>query len=470
MKTTSRTETREFKAEAGSRMNNVLDPLDQRTFDLGQALGVNSLLQSVWVYDRPIDVDGLRRFHESLRRGRLSRAIERSPLSFGRHRWVASENSSDLEIVETARPRDEFDDWLEEQINTPLDCENGPGWHLAVLPFTEGGSGVSLVVSHCLIDGVGLCETLADAALGRTDPISWPAPASRSRWRALREDGWQTVRDIPAVGRAVVAAVRLARRTSGVAGASTSSTEPAPATPPEASPQGDVGAAESAAVPMATVFVDADEWDARAQALGGTSNSLLVALAARLAHRAGRLDSDGFATIGMPVNQRTDGDTRANARSTVTLSVDAELVSSDLREIRAAVKQALTRLGEAPDEELAVNALITVLPKRFLKATSRVDSHNQVGSSNLGVLDPAASRVDGTDADSFAIKVLPHLGLTEAMLYRFGGTQSFLSGKANGQIFVAAHSYLPGRVNTNERLKQDLSGALNDLSLTGRFL
>lgn len=468
MKTTSRTEMSDG-ADTGSRMNNVLDTLDQRTFDLGQALGVNSLLQSVWVYDRPVDVDGLRRFHDSLRSGRLSRAIERSPLSFGRHRWVASDYASDLDIAETARPRDEFDDWLEEQINTPLDCEKGPGWHLAALPFSEGGWGVSLVVSHCLIDGVGLCEALADAALGRADPISWPAPASRSRWRALREDGWQTVRDVPALGRAVVAAIRLARRTSGGAGGSTSPAQQPP-TPQPASPQGEVGADEPAAVPMATVLVDADEWEARAHALGGTSNSLLVALAARLAHRAERLDSDGLATIGMPVNQRTDGDTRANARSTVTLSVDPERAISDLRDIRAAVKETLIRLGEAPDEELAVNALIIALPKRFLKATSRVDSYNLVGSSNLGVVDPAASRADGTDADSFAIKVLPHLGLTEAMLHRFGGTQSFLSGKANGQIFVAAHSYLPGRVNTNERLKQDLSVALDDLSLTGRFL
>lgn len=35
------------------------------------------------------------------------------------------------------------------------------------------------------------------------------------------------------------------------------------------------------------------------------------------------------------------------------------------------------------------------------------------------------------------------------------------------EIFVSAHSYLPGRLNTNERLRQDLSTALNDFSLTG---
>ncbi|MGV0812483.1 hypothetical protein ABQF34_11040 [Mycolicibacterium boenickei] len=463
MRTTYTNEARELNAGAGPKVSNILDVLDQRVFDLGLAIGVNSLLQSVWVYDRPVDIDGLRRFHENLRRGRLSRGIEQSPLSFGRHRWVASDNSSDLEIVETARPREEFGDWLDEQVNTPLDCEHGPGWHLAVLPFTDGGSGVSLVVSHCLIDGVGLCEALADAALGRDDTISWPAAASRGRWNAVWEDGWQTVRDIPAVCRGVVAAIRLARRSHE--GAPAASVSPSPTAPAPAA-----GSDEPIAVPMATVLVDAAEWDARAQALGGTSNSLLVGLAARLAQRGGRVGADGSVVVGMPVNERADGDIRANARSSVAVTVDPDLAITDLREIRAAVKQALIRHGEAPDEEYAVNAIIPLLPKRFLGATSRVGSPNGVGSSNLGVVNPAASRPDGTECDCLAIKVLPHLGLTEAMLNRFGGTQSFLSGRANGRVFISAHSYLPGRVNTNDRLRQDLSNALNDFTLTGTHL
>ena len=182
-------------------MSNILDLVDQ-TFFLGeQATGATAVLQCVWVYNRAIDIDGLRRFHHHLQRGRLSRRIERSPLPFGRHRWVAPSGQSDLEIVATPRPREDFDAWLSEQANTPLDAEHGPGWHLAVLPFTDGGAGVSLVISHCLTDGVGLCEALADAASGRHDPISWPAAGSRRRWQALREDARQTVRDIPGIGR-----------------------------------------------------------------------------------------------------------------------------------------------------------------------------------------------------------------------------------------------------------------------------
>src|SRR6185437_247600 len=265
-------------------MTNVIDLVDQTMFLGERATGTTSLLQCVWVYNRAVDIDGLRRFHRHLSQGRLSRRIERSPLPFGRHRWVAAGAQSDLEIVESARPREEFDAWLAEQADTPLDAEYGPGWHLAVLPFTDGGAGVSLVTTHCLTDGVGLCEAVADAAAGHPDPISWPAAGSRRRWKALREDARQTARDIPAVGRAAVAASRFARSQGGGEGAA-------------AAPAAYTGADEVVALPSETIFVDAQQWDARAQALGGTSNALLAGLAARLAQRAGRLAEDGSVAL-----------------------------------------------------------------------------------------------------------------------------------------------------------------------------
>ena len=315
-------------------MSNVLDLVDQAAFVGERATGTTNLLQCVWVYNSAIDFDGLRRFHHHLQQGRLSRRIERSPLPFGRHRWVSPSDQSELEIVATPRPREEFDAWLSEQADTALDAEHGPGWHLAMLPFTDGGAGVSFVTSHCLIDGVGLCEALAAAASGHHDPINWPAAGSRRRWRALREDARQTARDLPAIGRAVVAAARFARRHRG--GGSDTQLPSAPRSP-------FVGPDERVAAPKATIFVDADEWDARAQSLGGTSNALLAGVAARLAERAGRVTADGFVTVALPVNDRADGDTRANAITAVDITVDPAAAATDLRGIRAAIKQALIR-------------------------------------------------------------------------------------------------------------------------------
>ena len=97
----------------------------------------------------------------------------------------------------------------------------------------------------------------------------------------MREDARQTVRDIPAIGRAVAAAARFVQRNGGGTGSATR-----PPAPP-------AGTGERITLPTATIFVDAAEWDARADALGGTSNTLLAGLAARLAERVGRVAADG---------------------------------------------------------------------------------------------------------------------------------------------------------------------------------
>ena len=440
-------------------MSNVLDLVDQ-TFFLGErATGVTAVLQCVWVYNRAVDLDGLRRFHQHLQRGRLTRRIERSPLPFGRHRWVSPSGQSDLQIVATPRPREEFDAWLSEQANTPLDAEHGPEWHLAVLPFIDGGAGVSLVISHCLTDAVGLCEALADAACGRHAPIRWPNAGSRRRWQALREDARQTARDIPGIGGAVVAAARLARRSRGRAGL----TAPLNTRPP--APR--AGAHERITLPTATIFVDADEWDARAHSLGGTSNTFLEALAARLAQRVGRVTADGSVTLGMPVNLRKAGDTRANAVTNVDITVDPAPATTDLREMRAATKQALIRSQEQPDERLALLPLVPLLPQWLVKrmvslATACATS---VVSSNFGVVDPAVYRPDGTDADHFAIKG-SNLGVTKAIMHRTGGIMALALGRSDRQIFVSVLAYQPGRANSNDNLRRDFSSVLSDFSLT----
>ncbi|OBF72248.1 hypothetical protein A5750_17510 [Mycobacterium sp. 852002-51613_SCH5001154] len=437
-------------------MSNLLDLADQTLFLGERATATTSVVQCIWVYDRAIDMDGLRTFHRHLGRGRLRRRIERSPLPFGRHRWVAPASAPDLDIVAAGRSRDEIDDWLNEEAGKRPDAEHGPGWHLAVLPLTDGGAAVSLVVTHCLTDGVGLCEAVADAARRRDDPIAWPAAASRRRWRALREDTRQTARDTPDVGRALVAAARMAR--AGRAAATSSATKrPVPPTGPD----------ERITLPMATVFIDADEWDARATTLGGTSNALLAGLAAHLAQRVGRVAADGTVNVGMPVNERTPGDTRANAVVNVDITVDPALVTRDLREIRARIKEALSRHQNEPDERWALLPLVPLIPKRVMRRLIGVvtGSAITVVSSNLGSVDPAVNRPDGTDAGHFAMRTV-YPGVTTATMYRTNGALALLSGRARGRVFISFLAYELGGPNSKAHLRQQVSGALSDFSLT----
>jgi hypothetical protein len=217
---------------------------------------------------------------------------------------------------------------------------------------------------------------------------------------------------------------------------------------------------------MATFFVDAAEWDARAAALGGTSNALLAGMAARLAQRAGRVDADGLATLALPVNERTPDDTRANAITAVDITVDPAAVSTDLQPIRAALKQALIRRDEVADERFAMLPLSPLLPRWLVRRMAGValGGATTSGSSNLGELDAAANRPDGTDADSFTMRTL-YPGVTSATMHHTGGMLGLLSGRVRGRVFVSVYAFQPGRSNSSDEMRQDISGVLREFSL-----
>jgi hypothetical protein len=301
---------------------------------------------------------------------------------------------------------------------------------------------------------------VVEAACGYDHTINWPAAGSRKRWRALREDARQTARDIPGIRRAVVDAARFARRNRRSAGSATAplSKPPAPIS----------GADELVALPTATAFLDADEWDARAQSLGGTSNTLLAGLAACLAQRVGRIAADGSVTLAIPVNERTADDTRANAVTMLDITVDPASATTDLGEIRAATKQALIRHREVPDERRTLLPLVPLLPQRLVKRMVGVatgGASNVVVTSNIGAAPPAANRPDGTDADRVAL-LSRYPGVTKAMMHQLGGLLVMHSARVHRQVFVSVLAYQPDGPNSNDELWQDLSSALSDFSLT----
>src|SRR6478752_4908255 len=185
--------------------------MDHALFAQHRAIGRSVVVQVVWVYEHAIDFDGVRRFNHHLGYGLVGRRIERSPL-FARHRWVADRGPVNIDIAECARPRAELSDWADERSQLPIDLECGPGWHIGVLPLTDGSTAVSLVISHYLIDGFGLALTIAEAVLENSRDLGYPPPRSRPRLRALVQDAPQTAQDVPEVARALVAAAKLARR------------------------------------------------------------------------------------------------------------------------------------------------------------------------------------------------------------------------------------------------------------------
>ena len=141
--------------------DNVVPYADQALLLALRGAGQEAVMQIIWIYEHDLDLDGVRRFHQNFGRGLVGRVIERSPLPFGRHRWVSVPGpQTALDIAEQPRPRDELCDWAHEQVELPLDPEWGPAWRMGVQSFTDGTSAVSLVVSHTVVDGGGVVASV----------------------------------------------------------------------------------------------------------------------------------------------------------------------------------------------------------------------------------------------------------------------------------------------------------------------
>lgn len=451
-------------ANLDAPVGNTLAYLDQAAFAALRAVH-QALIQVTWVYDRAVDVDGLRRFHQNLGYGLLGRRIERSPVPFARDHWVKAPPPSDddIDFAATARPRDQIKAWADERVRLPIDPEWGPGWHLGVLPLEDGGTAVSLVTTHTLVDAIGFLEAITDAAEGRRRDLGYPAAGSRTPIRAVREDLRETIKHLPDVAHALAAVVRRARRDRKELGSSTKASPPAPKA---------TGNDPLVEVPALTAYVDSADWDALAKSLGGSSNSLAAGIASRLAVMAGRVKEDGTVTLRFSISLRTEGDTRGNALTAVDITVDPNRPLKDLGEMQAEITAGILTAMEDPDNEwLAPLPLAAMTPRWALRRVAGMalgGSTLPVTCSNVGEFSGPANRPDGTDADYISVRNLePDMKLS--VLEAMGGQLFLASGRGREKVFLRVSGYLPGRRNTIDDLRELVSLTLAEFDLTAEF-
>lgn len=445
------------------RPDNRISFTDQVMF-LGQrATGQEAVVQIVWIYEHPIDFAELRRFHRDLGHGLMGRRIETSPLPFGRHRWVSWPGPQKPLETAAQRPRAELSDWVDERAQLPVDPEWGPGWHIGVLPMTDGATAVSLVASHCVVDGGGFLLTIADTVKGKTRDFGYPPPASRTRREALVADLADTARGVPEIGRTLLTAVKqgIRRRKEFTGGA------PAVAQAPAALDDADA----NVVVPAASVYVDLEQWDRRAAALGGNSHSLLAAFAAKLGEHLGRRRaSDGAVTLNVPISTRGEGDTGANVVLLTNISLDPAELTTDLSGTRAAIKAALTTLREKPDETLELLPLTPFVPKfavrRGADAVFSFSADLPVSYSNLGDLDPAMGSPDGTPAEYTMLRGVDR-HVTRGFLEKRPGLLTIVGGRIGGKVSMTIVGYQAGADNTKEQLRALAARTLAEFDLTG---
>lgn len=435
--------------------DNTLDYMDQASFLGLRALGHGPLIQFTWVYDRAVDLDGLQRFRRNLGHGLLGRRVERSPLPFGRHHWVSWPGSPEIDLATEPLPPDRLVAWADAHGAQPIDPEHGPSWRMGVTPLTDGGAAVTLVVSHTVADGVGAMLAVADAANGVTHDFGYPPPGTVTKWAGLRHDSRRFVGDIPEILRAVVSAARLARS----------------APKPDKQPAREVLSDSpiqpgTVTVQSVIVHVPTEQWDAVANSLGGTSNSLLTGFVARLGRNSGWFRDGQPAKLSIPVNQRVDGDTRGNALNAVTLPVDDAVVTGDLTGVRAQLKAQLTGLAEAGHELLGPLPLTPLIPRILARRIESMVADEVIGCSNIGELDPAALRPDGTDAVAMSMRLTENLTRTDL---RITGGVFFgvLTGRAAGALAMGIGFTDSAAATTRDEVVAVVQRTLDDFGLSG---
>lgn len=434
-------------ADDGAEQPDHLAYVDQATFLSNIASGRRQIMHALWFYEEPLDYDGLRKFHESFGHTMASRRIERSPVPFGRHRWVLPAYApGPLDIAETARPRSELSDWLQERSQVPVDPEHGPSWHMGVQPFTDGSTGVSIVVSHCVIDGAGGVMSALEAMNGFQRPLPYSAPHSRRRWQAIKADLRQTRRDLPDVRHALASAIRLARKRRGDAAANRDARPSVPRS---------VDADEIVAVPFATALFNAAEWDRRAEELHGNSYSLVAAYASRLGELMGRAGKDdGQISLMVVVNDRLSlEDTRANAMLFTHINVDPNGMTEDLTSMRNNIRTALKTVKDTPDESFELLPLTPFIPRRAVGATANlVFGDLPVTCSNFGDVPLIIGSVDGVSNASVMTCFGADQNMRKADLERGGGMLIVASGRYNDQVIIGAVGYQVGAANERKEL------------------
>ncbi|KKW62954.1 hypothetical protein ABQF17_16620 [Mycolicibacterium elephantis] len=452
-------------AKTEGAQDNQLTFMDQAGFQLLRATGRGQLMQMLWIYEHPVDYEGLRRFHRNFGYGLAGRRIERSVLPFGRHRWVSSLGPvADLDIAEP-RSRSEVSDWFDERAQVPVDPEWGPGWHMGVLPMTDGSTAVTLVGSHHLADGVAALLSVVEAVHGARRDLGYPPPRSRKRFRAAVTDLGQTVRGVPEAARTTVNAAKLGLQSRGEAAAPTTPTLSATGWPdPEA----------RVVVPAVTALVDLAQWDTRAESLNGTSYSLVAGVAARLGERMGRKRADGKVTLVMALNGRTGlEDTRANAMLFASADIDPAPVTTDLDDARSTVRQALQTARDEPDPTLQLLPLVPFVPRRALKRVVEQflgsGAELPVSCSNLGDVHPSVAYPDGTEAEYTMLRGVDQ-NVRRADLERAGGQLVVVAGRISGKIAIDIIGYQVGAENSKQRLRELAASTLAEFGLSGEII
>jgi hypothetical protein len=146
-------------------------------------------------------------------------------------------------------------------------------------------------------------------------------------------------------------------------------------------------------------------------------------------------------------------------------------VTTDLRDVRAAVEQALRTLRQTPEKSAQFLWLTLFMRKRAMKRlidTALTSSDFPVFCSNAGDFGSAVCRLDGTDAEYVTARgIRQHV--TRQWLERTGGLMQLHSWRLGGKKWIRVVAYRPGVENTKSALRELAARTLADFAVTGKI-
>jgi hypothetical protein len=353
--------------------------------------------------------------------------------------------------------------WADAQVALPLDPAHGPAWTFTIQTFTDGSTLVSLVVSHCIADGLTTVMAVSEAVRGERRPPACPAWSARSTRRVATTLGAElqrTVRDAPATLRALTSLARAActsRATSDI---------------PAASPAAMVADDRTVTFPSAFMRVPTSLWDARARSLGADRLTFLAALAAAFAETLGRVRDDEV-TLLIPVNQREGlSHTGGNGVALATLKVRAGEPRGRLQALQRRLRATLLQTRRQPNRLAALLPLVPFVPRRAFPATAGLAlgalADLPVTCSYVGHLPDDVLLIDGNAADRICSRGIDRPVSRRAIEAR-RGVATLLAGVIPGFLLLNFVTYQPGVVTEPWHLRALVERLLASYEVAGEF-
>lgn len=451
-KSTSRTKA----SDHGAYSDDVLCYLDQGSFVGLRALGRQPVLHFTWTYQHSLDEAAVLQLNQRISQGLLGRVLQRSPLPWGRHRWVANATPPPVTWFRDKISPEQLPEWRSSLVGLPVDPEHGPGWRMAVQLLEGGGWALSILISHTIGDAKASTQAVADAVAGRQFRHEFPAPSWRWSPARLARDSLESLRAMPGVLTAIRALVQRSREKGAVL---------APhANLPQKTSQS--GSNAEVVMPLVEVVINERACEVRAAHLGVTVNVILAAFAARIALRMGRVDVAGRVQLVLPVSNRQPDDLRGNALQSITVMADPESCYRNPREIQRAFKTALAALRRYGDDVSPLLPLVPYVPLWLARRNERMalGADFSVGCSLYGLLPKEFCSPCG---EAVHLQMSPLERFRVSDIERLGG-HLFLAGyQFDEKVLVSIAGYVPGTVTDRSALKTRVSAAMADLGLEG---